>query len=88
MLRSAFARSPVDPLGAGAVLLSVAGLTAMFLALRAQPVPDVPTRNADTTVVVDVHHPADRHDDEVPQRLDSWALPNDLHHPADKHDQP
>jgi hypothetical protein len=59
MLRSAFPRSPVDPLGAGAVLLSVAGLTAMFLALRA---PELPTRTACATVVVDLRHPADRHD--------------------------
>jgi len=85
MLRSAFARSPVDPLGAGAVLLSVAGLTAMFLALRA---PELPTRNASATAVPDVRRPADRYDAAVPQPPDDSALRNDVRHPADRHDQP
>jgi hypothetical protein len=60
----------------------------MFLALRAPAAPDVPIGNAYATVVGDVRHSADRHDDAVPQWHDDWALQNDLHHPADRHDQP
>ena len=88
MLRNAFDRSPVDLLGAGAVLVSVAGLTAVFVALGARPAPELPSRNVNATVVLAVRHPADRHDDAVPLPNSDSVLRHDMHHPADRHDQP
>ncbi len=62
MPRSSFLHTGLDPLGAGAVFVSVAALIATFVGLRAAAPPPATLTNAYATSVVDVHHPVDRHD--------------------------
>ena len=86
MHRGLFLHTGIDPLGAGAVLVSVAALVAMFVALSAPAPPPAAPAKAYVTSVVDVHHPVDRHDDTTLQRLDPPSIQRDVHHPVDRHD--
>jgi hypothetical protein len=86
MPRGSFLQTGLDPLGAGAVFVSVAALIAMFVALRAPAPPHATPANAYLTSAVDVHHPVDRHEDATLQRLDAPSMQGDVHHPVDRHD--
>ena len=78
----------IDPLGAGALLIAVAGLIAVVLLLRPAAVPapvtaslqvsaqmtDDPALRTRPVLSADTHHPVDRRDTAEMQAPDSWAL--------------
>jgi hypothetical protein len=86
MPRDSFLPTGLDPLGAGAVFVSVAALVAMLVALRAPAPPPATPGSAYVTSAVDLHHPVDRHDDVTLHRFDAPSVQMDVHHPVDRHD--
>jgi len=86
MPRGSFLQTGLDPLGAGAVFVSIAALITMTMALRAPAPPPSTPPHAPLTSVVDLHHPVDRHDDATLQRLDALPMGGDVHHPVDRRD--
>ena len=73
----------IDPLGVGALLFAAMGFVAVLVLFRPGPYV-APAEMSKPAVLIDRHHPVDKHDDVVQT---SWAQ-IDVHHPVDRHEQP